>query len=168
LTWAYFVKRNDNIYQRGPWDAAPIVIERYTLVFFAYPDLAATKWRQVLRRLEDLEDWNETSSNDLPHDPRKNGLRYLYDYYRIAEASEIMTSPNYTRAIFVQDPKHRFLSVFESVRKNPIQVTKACCPDTPGGGCGDQTQSMLGFLNLIQNNCSNPRWEPQYYRMEKK
>jgi hypothetical protein len=142
------------------------------LVFFAYPDVAATRWKQALRRLEGLEDWNDKTTNDLSHDPRKkNGLKYLYDY-RIAEASEIMTSPNYTRAIFLQDPKDRFLSVFESVRKkNPKnnQVAKACCPNTTAlGGCGNQSHSMLEFLNLIQNDCSHPRWDPQYYRMEEK
>ena len=47
----------------------------------------------------------------LVHSPDANGLKYLYHYPPI-EANEMLTSPNWTRAIFVRDPKDHVLSAY--------------------------------------------------------
>ena len=75
------LKPNDEIYTRQDWDGAPIVVSKYKLIFFTQPKVGATKWKQAFRRMEGHADWKEIGGRKgLPHDPEKNGLRYLYDF----------------------------------------------------------------------------------------
>lgn len=93
------------IYKRGEWDGAPIVVEKYNLIFFTVPKAAGGKWKQAFRRMEGFQDWNRWGGpNGLPHDPDKNGLKYLYDY-SAEKASEMMKNESWTRAIFLRNPK---------------------------------------------------------------
>jgi hypothetical protein len=166
LTQDFFVKGADKIYRQGDWDGAPIVVEKYKLIFLTVPKMAATKWKQALRRMEGMEDWAEVGGPKmLPHDPLQNGLKYLYDY-NVIEASDLMTNPNYTRAIFIRNPKDRFLSVYNEMVTNPDQVTNTCCPHEPGT-CAKQTKTMLRFLDLIAT-CKSAHWDPQYERIDER
>ena len=104
---------NDFVYHPGDWDVAPIVVEKYKLVFFTIPKVACTTWKQAFGLMIGYDNWyldTEGLEGD-PHDPNLNGLRYLY-HFPIETAHEMMTSPHWTRAIFVRDPKIRFLSAF--------------------------------------------------------
>jgi hypothetical protein len=109
----------------------------------------------------------------LPHNPDTNQLKYLWQY-SVSDANRIMTSPNWTRAIFVRDPKERFLSAFlDKAVGYPSFLKGKCCPssNTTQGktNCIDEdvTQSPSGFLTLIQT-CHDVHWSPQHYRMERK
>jgi hypothetical protein len=53
-----------------------------------------------------------------PHNPETNGLRYLGHYPRDKQ-KEFMTSPEWTRAIFVRDPLERTLSSYTDKALNP-------------------------------------------------
>jgi len=129
------VEPNDKIY-RGDltgFNSAPIVDEKHKLLFFSVPKVACTTFKFLFRRIRGVSDWDAQDSMErkgLPHNPEWNNLKYLY-HYPIETANEMMTSPEWTRAIFVRDPKTRFLSAFldKSVGNYGSFVTERCCPD---------------------------------------
>eukprot|EP00980_Cylindrotheca_fusiformis_P027749 scaffold22550_cov93-Cylindrotheca_fusiformis.AAC.1 len=98
------VQPNDYIYSQQDFDSAPIVLEEHKLVFFPTEGNGATEWRQLIRRILGKEDWRDETK-------QFGDLTFLTDFDR-AKASEIMTSPAYTRAMIVQDPKSRLLSSY--------------------------------------------------------
>ena len=166
LTKDFFVKREDKVYERGNWDGAPIILEDHKLAFFTIPKNAGTRWKMAFRRIMGLDDWNVIDGIKLlPHNPDKNGLKYLYDY-DIEVASEIMTSPEWTRAVFVRNPKDRFMSVYYELSRNGGGTVKNnCCPEDQK--CVSSLSSMTRFLDLM-SNCRSSHWIPQYNRIESK
>jgi Sulfotransferase family len=160
-----FVKRGDSIYSRNDWDGAPVVVEKYKLIFFTIPKVGATVWKQAFRRMEGYDDWLDIGgTNGLPHDPSRNGLKYLYDY-DMETAEGMMTSSEWTRAIFVRSPKDRFLSVFYQMSRNRAQIDRRCCPHQPG--CSSTLRSMARFVDLMAT-CYSSHWAPFSERMEDK
>ena len=161
------LQEDDYIYRyRGIWDASPIVLEDHNLIFFSIPKAGCTTFKQLFRRMMGLPDWKiQDGSNMLPHNPFRNGLKYLYDYSP-AKANEMMTSPLYTRAVFVRDPKMRFLSAFldKSLSNNGQYLRNKCCP---GGKCIENAQTLEGFLQLAQS-CKDAHWMPQSERVDAK
>jgi hypothetical protein len=99
------VEPSDYIYQ-DVW-SAPIVIESHKLVFFQVAKVGTSMWKRLFRRMMGEPDWHDA----MPHDPNTNGLKFL-NQYSLQEATYMMNSPDYTRAIFVRDPKDRLLSAF--------------------------------------------------------
>jgi hypothetical protein len=106
-------KRRDPLMISNKWDVSPIVIEEYKLLFFSVPKIAATTFKHLFRRMMGHANWNETTQNGvLPHAPAANGLTYLW-HYNITTAEHFMTSPEWTRAIFVRDPQARLVSAYK-------------------------------------------------------
>ena len=170
---------NSIVYWPGPYDGAAIVVEEYKLVFFTQGKVACTVFKQLLRRMMHLSDWDIHKEPNIPHNPKYNSLTYLY-HYNPDDALTIMTSPSWTRAIFVRDPKERTLSAFldKAVKKNGSYIQKHCCPNNDmGDGSGDDdgsntpcyekaSQSFLGFLQVIQQSCCcDPHWRKQSERI---
>jgi Sulfotransferase family len=129
-----------------------------------------------------LHDWKVHREPDIPHNPKKNGLRYLY-HYRPTVALTLMTSPSWTRALFVRDPKERTLSAYldKAVKKDGLYVSKHCCKKelqakqqnatlllTSTTTCGERaSSSFLAFLRLIQKECCcDPHWGKQSFRID--
>ena len=97
------VHPSDYIYSGDDFDASPIVIESpYNLVFFPITGVADVAWRCIIRRMLGHADWEDVSR-------QFDGLRYLSDY-SVEEASKIMSSSDYTRAVFIRDPVDRIQS----------------------------------------------------------
>jgi hypothetical protein len=162
------VDEGDYIYSKKfftvAWDTAPIVCEEYKLIFFAVAKVGCTTWKQLFRRIKGFGDWRRQET-DVPHNPTKNGLTYLWDY-SIEDANRLLMDPNYTRAIFLRDPKERFLSAFlNKAIQDPGFLRNKCCRDT--GDCVKKAQTLEGFLNLTET-CKDSHWTPQYDRMEPK
>ena len=163
------IQPKDRIY-RGDmtwnWDAAPIVVEKYNLIFFSVPKVACTTWKLAFRRMEGHKEWKlETPPpEEIPHNPQYNGLKYLSDY-SIEEAQRMMTNPNYTKAIFVRDPKARVLSAFldKGLGNNGRFVSSKCRTNSWSGS----NRTFSNFLDLIQD-CHDDHWRPQNDRMEAK
>jgi len=157
------VDANHYIFQKEWWDGAPVVIENFKLIFFTNPGMAATTFKMLFRRMMGLGDW-EVVNESLPNDPTENGLWYLYDY-SIEQAQEILTSKEWTRAIFTRDPKERILATYLDVKLggNNMMLDYCCLDD---GDCWESaTKSFDGFLGLTRKCCS-PDWIPQTARME--
>ncbi len=165
LTKDFWIKGTDKIYARGPWDGAPIVITKYKLIFYTIPRIGAMTWKQAFRRMEGFPDWNETGgSKGLPHDPTYNGLKYLYDF-DAGDAENMIKDPSWTKAIFIQHPKSRFLEIYSHMSSHPEEIQKQCCSKDPG--CERQGQSIIRLLDLSLR-CKSDQWEPQSHRMEQK
>jgi hypothetical protein len=160
------IKHDDKIYTKGDWDGSPIVVEKYKLIFFTIPKIGGTKWKQAFRRMMGFPDWNIVGgeSGGLPHDPKKNGLKYLYDY-PIDQAEAMFQSDEWTKAIFIRSPKDRFLSVYYEVSRDRDQIDRRCCPHEPG--CSASLRTISGFLELIEY-CYSAHWAPITDRMEEK
>lgn len=113
------------------------------------------------------KDWR-SDSTDLTHNPRKNGLTYLY-HYNFGDAFTILTHPEWTRAVFLRDPKERTLSAFldKAARKNGKYVYRHCC-NQGNSTCGEEAnESFLGFLRVIKGHCCcDPHWRPQSKRID--
>lgn len=160
------VDYGDYIYKKGSWDASPVVIEEFKLVFFTSAKVGCTVWKQLFRRMMGIAEWKVEKTPDLlPWNSELNGLKYLYDYDR-ETASEMMTSPEWTRAIFVRDPKERFLSAYLDKAFHKTFVDRNCCPFKMTCAA-EARKSAQHFLELIKT-CENPHWMPQSSRMEEK
>ncbi|CAJ1959390.1 unnamed protein product [Cylindrotheca closterium] len=151
------------IYNTHSWDAAPIVVEEYKLIFFAVGKVSCTVFKQLLRRMMDLDDWRE-DSGPLPHNPNKNGLKYLY-HYPPGKALEMLTSTNkgWSRAIFVRDPLERLLSAYldKGKRKNGSYMAKHCNKEH------QVDFSFEEFVGIVSSSCKHdPHWAPQIQRID--
>lgn len=164
-------------YQQGKqWDVAPIVIAEYKLVFFTIPKVGCTVFKQLFRRIAQCPDWRTHDYKlGLPHNPGINSLTYLY-HYGVDDALHIMTSDEWTRAIFVRDPTSRVISAYldkaqlkpneELQTKSATYVTKHCCPRRKA--CGPIAQrSFHDFLHIL-HWCSDSHWSSQSLRMQTK
>ena len=152
------------IYREGTWDGAPIVIPEYKLLFFSIPKVGCTVFKQLFRRIAGCQDWRQTRGG-LPHDPTVNDLKYLYHYSK-EDAFHILTSEEWTRAIFVRDPKARVLSAYlnKALTKKARYITTHCCPQRKK--CGRiAMENLTGFLQVVRS-CRDPHWAPQSKRME--
>lgn len=86
----------------------PIVVESHKLVFFFIPKVACSVFKRLFRRMMGHSDWLEK----IPHEKfNKDGMRHLGHYSR-DEISTMLTSPDWTRAIFIRDPLERTLSAY--------------------------------------------------------
>lgn len=162
------------------WDNSPIVIEKYKLLFISIPKVGCTLWKQLFRRIEGFEDWkSQDYSRYLPHNPEQNGLTYL-NQLNASYATQIFQDPEWTKAIFVRDPKLRFLSAFldKAVSNDGVFVRDKCCAAKEDERqnchtsdscrkCVSDALTIPGFLNTIET-CRDAHWDPIYGRLEPK
>jgi len=142
------ITKRDRIMRNG-WDYSPIVIEKYNLLLFTIPKNACTVIKQLARRMMGLKDW-KIGNDAIPHNPKINGLRYLRSF-PIEQATEMMTSPKWTRAIFLREPYTRLLSAYLDKAKKNDYVKRHC---------GKQPTSFSSFIKLI-STCKDPHWSLQ-------
>ena len=182
------LRREHSIYKKG-WDSDPIVIEEYKLLFFTIPKVGCTVFKQLFRRMMGYEDWYVQKDPWIPHQPGRNGLKYL-NKYPLEKANHMMISPEWTRAIFLRDPKERVLSAYldkvtidTELRGGYIQ--RRCCK--PRGWrkpniCdtvrlkkqkANETISVNGddcsfqcFVEDIIPNCDDPHWRSSIQRID--
>ena len=148
---SYVSVEHDDLIFNNMIESSPVVIESHKLIFFSVPKVADTLWLMLLRRMMGFGDWQslDVASYD--------GLVRLSDY-STEQATEMMNSPEYTRAIFVRDPKDRFLSTFvDEVMSDDASIKRSCCNE--GEDCAHQYQSMTDFANLILT-CNDKHWTP--------
>jgi len=142
------------------WDQHPYVIESHKLVFYTVPKVSTTVFKKLFRRMEGYDNWQTKD----PHDPRFNGLKRLrMKDFSPENITSMLLSPDWTRAIFLRDPKERFLSAYlDKVRnKEGKYVIGHCCPKKKQ--CVPNT--MLEFIELSKR-CLDPHWAPQNERLE--
>jgi hypothetical protein len=82
----------------------------------------------------------------------------------------MLTSPDWTRAVFVRDPKERILSAYldKAARKDAAYVRHHCCNsgNTTGDCAKKASKSFKDFIEVvIEMCCCDPHWKPQSQRM---
>ncbi|KAI2501963.1 sulfotransferase family [Fragilaria crotonensis] len=144
------VEQDDPIFN-NMIESSSIVIESHKLIFFPVPKVADTLWLMLLRRMMGFDNWKSLDVDLF------EGLVRLSDF-SIEQATEMMNSPNYTRATFLRDPKDRFLSTFvDKVMSNDASIKRSCCSE--GDNCLRNYQTMTGFASLIRS-CDDKHWTP--------
>jgi len=143
-------------------DRGPIVVESHKLIFFDVAKVASTSWKKMIRRIMGFEDWSTRS----PHGP--TGILYL-NRCNISRQTELMNSPDYTRAIFVRDPKDRVLSAFRNKLTGDWPVELCCSSDA----CSETIRTFQGFLDVLvkcekPKCCENKHWRPMSQRLDAK
>ena len=178
---------SDKIFEKGHYES-PIVVESHKLVFFPTAKAGSTVFKRLFRRMMGYSDWLEK----MPHNYSDSGLKRLFEYSR-DEQLVMMTSPEWTRAIFVREPIERTLSAYLDKglrrtymqyhccgRKGPNKISKPLwkergefCDrypfvpfDTPGGKYQNDF-TFEYFVNTAMTECYNVHWNPQHIRIEK-
>ena len=179
--------RADPLMKRGTWDVSPIVIESHKLLFFSVPKIAATTFKQLFRRMHKYKDWSKvTNEGNIPHNPDSNGLTYLFDY-SFSKANHFLTSEEWTRAIFVREPKARLVSAYKdkALEKNGWYMKNLCginSQDPLGNNLESHCQLLAPYNKTVTRevfpfqvfvkdfvrNYKDPHWEPQSSRVSVK
>eukprot|EP00539_Tryblionella_compressa_P007680 CAMPEP_0178762650 /NCGR_PEP_ID=MMETSP0744-20121128/16659_1 /TAXON_ID=913974 /ORGANISM="Nitzschia punctata, Strain CCMP561" /LENGTH=393 /DNA_ID=CAMNT_0020417349 /DNA_START=616 /DNA_END=1797 /DNA_ORIENTATION=+ len=184
---------SDKNFQRWGWDNDPIVIESHKLLFFTVPKNSCTEWKKLFRRMMGYKNWAQAS----PHDPSSNQLKYLGHFPR-SKQYEFMTSPEWTRAIFVRDPIERMLSGYmDKALSEERYIRNHCCnqaqmelrqrqqPKTQNSQMYYNQCKVLHsithkdklspeqflfdtFVKAFMKQCDDPHWAPQSRRMKPK
>lgn len=180
----HYIDWTDRIFQRKGHDNDPIVIESHKLLFFTIPKNACTTFKLLFRRMMGIQGWKEGN----PHNFHKNGLRYLGHYSR-AQQEEFLTSPEWTRAVFVRDPLERLVSAYMDKGltndQHPEQpeggyLKKNCCPwyrRDHNEACHtfpvapyknsltEENFPFEYFVTSFMSQCPDRHWKPQILRM---
>lgn len=163
------LKETDFIMAHEGWDSSPIVLESHKLIFFTTKKVGCTVWKRLFRRMMGYDDWQDRQVS--PHNPATNGLVYLRDL-PLEKANQIINSPLYTRAIFVRDPKERFLSAFleKSLLANGTHILDICYHQHGGSTRSKdeiwkQTRTFQGFVDITRKKCKDDHWKAQSLRM---
>ena len=160
------VLATDIIMKRG-WRGAggPFVVESHKLIFFSFPKVACTVWKQLFRRMEGYDVW--IGKKAKIHDPLFNGLKYLTQY-SLENATRIMNDPAYTKAAFVRDPKDRFLSAFldKGLQQDGIFVLDHCCRTDKQ--CWPESNRSLAHFFELTKVCRDEHWIPMNERLDSK
>ena len=173
-----FLEITDLIYTPARW-GNPLVVKEYKLVFFTLPKVACTEWKLLFRRMLGLPEWGKSIPRQGLHDPLKNDLMYLSNY-TMEEAQEMLTSEEWTRAVFVREPKERVLSAFlNKFVQEPRFYIQKCCqlrffssfsdPNEERQRCKHKKNDgdFVYFLNRTLD-CPNPHWTPQVEAIDSK
>eukprot|EP00934_Nitzschia_sp_Nitz4_P004030 Nitzschia sp. Nitz4//scaffold6_size259037//79594//80859//NITZ4_001060-RA/size259037-processed-gene-0.9-mRNA-1//1//CDS//3329556851//4020//frame0 len=120
---------NDELFHTPPgWDTSFIIIKQFRLAFWTTPKIATTAWKKLFRCMSGGRNCLKAD----PHDPGSNGLTYLHHLPR-SEQQHILSSPKWTKALFIRDPMERALSAYldKAARNNASHVMDHCCGITP-------------------------------------
>ena len=156
----------------GPKWKAPIVIPEYKLIFFTIQKNGCTVWKQLFRKMVGFKDWRTAQHKTMAL--RLSGLQTLRNF-TVADATEMINSPLWTKAIMLRDPKDRFVSSYLDKAIKTNYVRKFCCHKKIDGTknplklqqCVDQSQTLEGFLNITMW-CNDGHWLPQSKRTDLK
>jgi hypothetical protein len=134
------------------------VFEKYKLIFVPIQKSGSTVWKQLFRKILGRDDWYTGR-------PVSVSRRYKMSSYTEAQATQLMNDPTYTRAIFVRDPKERFLSAYLDKGLKTKYAEKKCCNgkrNEKSGRelCTKQLQTFSGFVNVTRS-CHDTHWLPQ-------
>ncbi len=133
-------------------------------------------------RINGNENWCKIR-NFNAHDPELNKIKVLSDYpSEIATA--MMTSPKWTRAAIVREPKERVLSAFldKAVKERKTNggtedgyYVRKCCMKIPNEDdkkeCEQNDQDFKSFLHFVTKypkECFDVHWEPQLAKIDSK
>mmetsp|Transcript_19613 Transcript_19613/g.24733 ORF Transcript_19613/g.24733 Transcript_19613/m.24733 type:complete len:341 (-) Transcript_19613:211-1233(-) len=149
------------------------VIPEYKLIFFTFPKVACSEWKRMFMRINGNQNWCKIRGFDA-HDPKNNKILTLSDY-PTEIATAMMTSPKWTRAAIVREPKERVLSAFLDKAVKEHYYVKHCCEKIPDEDdkktCIDNEKdfkSFITFVNKYPKECFDVHWEAQVAKIDSK
>ncbi len=123
--------------------------------------------------MEGLPDWDPSEKLISLHRPSENGLKYLSDY-SIEEAQDILTSDEWTKAVFMREPKERIVSAFLDKFVSNSYFCDLCMPVTATmkkrKNCRHQGRDKRNFSYFLRRavKCDNMHWNPQADAIDEK
>jgi len=171
------ISKTENIYQCD--QRAAIVVEEYKFIFFPIAKNACTEWRKLLYQMVNHKEFKGSLQGGI-HNPENNNLTMLCRYNALT-ATKLLTQPDWTRAVFLREPKERILSSYlnKVVSKN-IYKQKCCKKEISSLKMGKKSKESLrekcteefdAFLFFAKpgSYCSNNNhWKPQASRINLK
>jgi len=148
------------------------VIPEYKLIFFTFPKVACSEWKRMFMRMNGNPNWCKIRGFNA-HDPEKNLIKVLNDYDPEV-ATAMMTSPAWTRAAILREPKERVLSAFLDKAVKEDYYVKKCCnrlPDDEKKKCIKNEKKLDSFLYYVtkyKDQCFDVHWEAQISKIDSK
>ena len=149
------------------------VIPEYKLIFITFPKVACSEWKRMFMRINGNPNWCKIRGFNA-HDPEKNKISILSEY-STEIATAMMTSPIWTRAVFVREPKERVLSAFLDKSLREDYFAKKCCDKIPNEEdkvtCKQNQKIFKSFLHFVSEYpdiCFDVHWEAQVTKVDKK
>lgn len=153
-------------------NTVPIVNEEFKIIFFQVAKAASSQFTRFFMRLEENPSW--CSDDCHMHDRNINQLSYLSDF-PIDEAQNMLTSDEWTKAIFVRHPKPRLLSAFldKAIDHTYHFGNVTCSAYGKKGGdldeCIEKHEDFSFFLQNITTTLNkNVHWRSIYSRIDEK
>jgi hypothetical protein len=161
------LRPRDSILQTAFPGCVPFVLPKQKLLLFTVLKVSSTVFTQVAKRLDGNPSW----SNDCGHvqNPLTTNLTYLTDIPP-PYAQDLLLDPDWTKAIFVRDPKERVLSAYLNKAVAEMEYTKIrCCRQAVAGeplhallACQDPDRlpqiSFAAFLQVVVPQCRDGHW----------
>ena len=149
------------------------VIPEYKLIFITFPKVACSEWKRMFMRINGNPNWCKIRHFDA-HNPKNNKISILSDY-STEIATAMMTSPSWTRAAFVREPKERVLSAFLDKSVKEDYFARKCCDKIPNEedkvSCRQNKKSFKSFLHFVTEypeQCFDVHWEAQVAKIDEK
>jgi len=159
----------DRIYK----SRSAFVLLEYKLIFFTFPKVACSEWKRMFMRMNDNPKWCIIRGINA-HDPKVNQIKTLEEY-PIEIATAMMTSPSWTRAAFVREPKERVLSSFLDKSVKESYFESKCCNNIDDPKMKEKCisgkrdfSSFLYFVSKFPNACYDVHWEAQVEKIDEK
>ena len=139
------------------------VIPEYKHIFFTFPKVASSEWKRMFMRMNGNPNWCKIRGFDA-HNPKNNKISTLSDY-PTEIATAMMTSPSWTRAAIVREPKERVLSAFLDKAVKEDYYVRKCCESIPDEEDKEECKknekdfkSFLHFLKKYPKKCFDVHW----------
>lgn len=162
------ITKNDKIMHPNIW-TSPIVIKEYKLIFFRIPKVCSTEWNTMLFKMTGLSDIANLTIAAIEENCKK--ITRMHDI-PLEEAQHMMTSKEWTKAIFVREPKERILSAFlNKFCEEPTYFQRFCCSQSPDKKLEcSRHQESKNFTYFLEETkqCPDAHWNPQTMTVDQK
>jgi Sulfotransferase family. len=157
---------------QGDFPNEVYVNEEYRIIFFPVAKVACTEWLRFFLRLNNSPLWCTSGYQNGIHSAKRQGIKFITDY-TLEEQTDMMTSQDWTRAIFVREPKKRIFSAFLDKTHNKDWSNNFCPHYASLGGnkseCIERRYDFDFFVRkLIDKLSTDPHWMPCYDYIDEK
>ena len=92
----------------------------------------------------------------------------LLRHYSVQQATHMMTSPDWTRAIFLRDPLERFVSAYLDKALGPDDYVQRHCCGKHRVTCRRRLKQSAEAAFPVMKQCNDVHWKPQSRRISHK
>ncbi|GFH50034.1 hypothetical protein CTEN210_06510 [Chaetoceros tenuissimus] len=160
------------VVQQGDFSNEVFVNQEFKFIFFPIAKTACTEWVRFFMRLNNSPLWCSNGYEHGIHSIKHENIKFMSDY-TLEEQTHMMTSKDWTRAIFVREPKKRVLSAFLDKSHNADWFRNFCPAYVSAGGdekeCIERRHDFDFFVKKMTVTLhDNAHWLPCYDYIDKK